>query len=103
MIDKESRGLLLGFFMLFGFGGLLGGDAFPEIRLIDFLQLAPPWRFPVAMAAKGTIAAIAAGGALPIAIGGRGDDACLHGIADFLRARGNEIQNGGILLLGCEI
>ena len=55
------------------------------------------------MAAKGTIAAIAAGGALPIAIGGRGDDACLHGIADFLRARGNEIQNGGILLLGCEI
>ena len=55
------------------------------------------------MAAKGTIAAIAAGGALPIAIGGRGDDACLHGIADFLRACGNEIQNGGILLLGCEI
>ena len=44
-----------------------------------------------------------AGGTLPIAIGGRGDDACLHGIADFLRARGNEIQNGGILLLGCEI
>ena len=55
------------------------------------------------MAAQGAIAAIGAGGTLPIAIGGRGDDACLHGIADFLRARGNEIQNGGILLLGCEI
>ncbi len=84
-------------------GGCLGVMVSQKSALSIFFSLRPLGASAVAMAAQGAIAAIGAGVRLPIAIGGRGDDACLHGIADFLRACGNEIQNGGILLLGCEI